>query len=40
MDHTKSFRWYRGVFFGEGVTLFFLVFGCLLYKWSRLFVFF
>lgn len=21
MDHTKSFRWYRGVFFGEGVTL-------------------
>lgn len=24
MDHTKpKFRWYRGVFFGEGVTLFF-----------------
>lgn len=27
MDPTKSFRWYRGVFFGEGVTLFFWCLG-------------
>lgn len=40
-SHQKFSVVSRCVFRGEGMTLFFLVlFGCLLHKWSRLFVFF
>lgn len=40
MDHTKSFGGIAVCFSGGGCDIFLVLFGCLLHKWSRLFVFF
>lgn len=40
MDPTRSFGGIAVCFSGGGCDFIFLVFGCLLHKWSRLFVFF